>query len=477
MTVRHLSTSRVLVVDDSPEEALPILEALGRIGVGCVFVRGDVESNLPRKPIQGIRLVFLDMRLDDGGNQKSVLSKTLGVLKRCVPATAMPLVVVCWTKHPDDVDVFRRMAVEDMPGLQSDLIVAMEKPTGRPEHWRDLRHAIDQALEQYNAVSMLWQWENVLHGAATDVSQTLAELASRVCTDENASSTDWQEGVFAVCRELVRAEMGKTADEATSSAALFRMMNELGSDRIQHAALDVSLTCAAHIIPRQEKNALPSACVSHLNGMLLVDPVHKDDVLCAPGTILLSRQSRFAKPFREALGIRWKELTADLLDDSSLQKMTKRASALEARASSANADDACHAELAELRRRMAGFPRKFFVPCRTLLVEISPSCDFVQKKRPVPRYLAGLAIPENLSKYLLLKSQGPSIHVLGPVSIPHRMPGGWILLLNSRHVYSGGSVKDRDFPPAACRLRSGVLADIRTWVAFQSARAGATSIR
>ena len=101
MGIEHLSTGRVLVVDDQPEEAVPILTALAEVGVGAVYVRGDKVEELPRQPIDGIRLVFLDMRLDEGGDQKSVLSKTLGVLQQCVPASPMPILVVCWTKHSE----------------------------------------------------------------------------------------------------------------------------------------------------------------------------------------------------------------------------------------------------------------------------------------------------------------------------------------------------------------------------------------
>src|SRR3989339_734888 len=103
MAIENLSTSRVLVVDDKPEEAIPILTALSEVGVGCVYVKGDDYERLPTKPIEGIRLVFLDMRLGEGGDQKGVLSKTLHVLKKCVSPNTMPLVVVCWTMHPEDV--------------------------------------------------------------------------------------------------------------------------------------------------------------------------------------------------------------------------------------------------------------------------------------------------------------------------------------------------------------------------------------
>ena len=36
-----LRTARVLVVDDNAAEAMPIIHALGKLGIGCVYVAGD----------------------------------------------------------------------------------------------------------------------------------------------------------------------------------------------------------------------------------------------------------------------------------------------------------------------------------------------------------------------------------------------------------------------------------------------------
>lgn len=232
MAVRNLNTARVLLVDDTPAEAIPILIALGNIGVGCVYVKGDKYEELPAVPIDGIRLVFLDMRLAEGGDQKAALSKTISVLQRCIPKYTMPLVVVCWTKHAEDIKIFKRMAVKEIPGLKQGFIEGMIKPKGtNPAKWKGILGQIIAKLKPYDALGLVWQWENIIHGAATETSQMLVDVSANVVKKENASSHGWQDSMFKVCRELVRAETGKITDEATTSNALFQIINEIAIDR------------------------------------------------------------------------------------------------------------------------------------------------------------------------------------------------------------------------------------------------------
>ena len=57
-----LKTARVVVVDDVESEATPLLLALAKIGIGAWYFTGDVDK-LPKSHLDGIRVVFLDLRL------------------------------------------------------------------------------------------------------------------------------------------------------------------------------------------------------------------------------------------------------------------------------------------------------------------------------------------------------------------------------------------------------------------------------
>jgi hypothetical protein len=426
MSIESLSTSRVLVVDDKPEEAIPILTARGESGVGCVYVRGDKVEELPAKPLDGIRLVLLDMRLGEGGEQKSVLSKTVGVLKRCVPANTMPLVVICWTRHSEDVATFEETAARDFPALKHGVVVAMPKPaTTSPDKWKNIREKIRKTLSRYQAFDLVWRWENMLHGATTDTSQTLAEASARM-VENSTTAADWQEALFSVCRELVRADAGKTSTKAGVSNSLVHMMNELAMDRIHHAILKKPLPFSDRLIPGDD---LPLGLedTSRLNQMILVDPVLRGDRSISPGSVYV--------PSRGSSKCLFKKLGVGMA----------------------------------LVKKYVGF-RDLKGDVIPVLIELSPACDFVQDQRPVCTFIAGLLIQADSSG----RSEGHR-EVYGPLTIP-KYKGTRKIAVTKRLVYACSLAPEDIVNHPVCRLRSSALVDLQVKTAMFKARPGAVSL-
>lgn len=429
MAIENLATSRVLVVDDKPDEAVPILTALGKAGVGCVYVKGDKFEELPTKPIEGIRLVFLDMRLAEGGDSKSVLSKTVNVLKTCVDENTIPLIVVCWTRHTEDVAEFTDVVKKGFPGLKHGVIVSMPKPAQtEPSKWKNVDRKIRETLRTFEAFGLVWQWEKVLHRAATETSQTMAEVSVHMIKSDSAQP-DWQGGMFSVCRELVRAEAGKKCNVKAASSALFRMINELAMDRIHYAILDRPLSCVSKLIPGPDYDLSPED-TSRLNQMILVDPVERGDSDIRPGSIYKQRRGIDSCLFKK-LGVSIKLIKKDILKD----------------------------------KNVAGV-----VP---ILIEISPACDFAQDKRHVCMFIAGLLVPDDgLSKN---KYRYEYSEVIGPIIIP-RYGGIKMIVVSKRLVYAGSLRPGCISNLAICRLRSNFLVDLQVKTAMYKARPGTASL-
>lgn len=427
MSIENLSTSRVLVIDDVPEEAVPIMTALGEIGVGSIYVKGDKVEELPENPVRGIRLVFIDLRLDEGGDSKSVLSKTVNVLKRCVAEETMPLVVVCWTKHKEDIEPFKKMVINEIPGLKPGFIIGMPKPaTGNPSSWKGILKRIRKELRPYDAIGIVWQWENVLHGAATETSQRLADVSADLPKEKNSSAGDWQEGMLRLCRELVKAEVGKTGHKGIATSALFRVMNQLAMDRIQYSVLKSPARCADKLVPKVE-SALGLRPTSILNQMILVEPVGGSDKSIKPGNIYqpAPRRCLFVK-----------------LD--------------------VNKD--------EVWKTIANKEGNNGAP--PVLIEISPGCDYVQDKRPVCTFIAGYVLPADKSWE---KRKAEHIYALGPLVLPGQTDPKKIVI-SKRHLYAKALLERNISNNPICRLRSNVLVDLQVKLAAYKSRPGIISL-
>src|SRR5688572_14045191 len=119
-------TARAMVIDDDPNEALPVLMALGRLGIGAVYLRCDKLEELPDEPMDGIRLLFLDMVLSGATETTHVVGHLMGVLKRVLPTDPHPILIVLWTKHFDDHGkAFQEALEKEFTHLPQGIIVAL----------------------------------------------------------------------------------------------------------------------------------------------------------------------------------------------------------------------------------------------------------------------------------------------------------------------------------------------------------------
>lgn len=439
-SVRHLATTRVLVVDDQPDEAAPILNALAKCGVGAIYVRGENMEDLPESPYEGIRLVFLDLHLGVEGEPKQVLPKTLGVLEKCLCQNAMPPLVVCWTSHYKDLVEFRAMAGKaDLGFLRPEWILSLDKPpSGDPRSWSSQLERIGELLVKFDAMHLLWQWEKSVHDSATGTSQTLADIGNSLGKKPAASLDEWQDQVFRICRELVYAVDGKTSSEKQVSQTLFQMLNMLAADRAQLATLGLNLPCAGRVRPTKQCE-LDSGQIAHLNQMIMLERVPPGSPTIQPGYIYQPQGSNASKCLFSVLGVK---------------------------------DAAVYDKIANKGKPPHG--------SAAIVVEVSPRCDYAQGKRQVHTFLAGYLLPWKDWRSIASKQkvERSDLVVLGPLIVPDEGEGEVrALILVKPCLYSRPlKKKDAKNKPIAC-LRGHALTDLQVQAAMHRARPGSLFLR
>ncbi|HQL74850.1 MAG TPA: hypothetical protein PLD58_16845, partial [Phycisphaerae bacterium] len=95
--MKALQSPTVVVIDDDHEEALPLLRVMSSIGVGACYFTGD-KDQLPEKPLEGIRLVLLDLRLFETvpGEPRHYIASTLAVLNPDFPYRSSISSIMRW---------------------------------------------------------------------------------------------------------------------------------------------------------------------------------------------------------------------------------------------------------------------------------------------------------------------------------------------------------------------------------------------
>jgi len=89
----------VVIIDDRPEEALPIISVLSKNGIACTYFKGYKQNELPAYPMYPVRLVILDLQLFDGVNDAHTIATNLiQVLKKIISETNGPYLLLLWSK-------------------------------------------------------------------------------------------------------------------------------------------------------------------------------------------------------------------------------------------------------------------------------------------------------------------------------------------------------------------------------------------
>ena len=451
-------SARVCVIDDEPEECAELLLALNSMGVGAVHFHGDRAEALPAtgEQFRNLRLVFLDMHLGThvGMDARAVTAQTAKVFAQIVSPESGPILVVVWTKHPDYVSSFRGSLYQIHAEFRGRLFFArMDKPTtGSKLTAQELRGRIETQLTSLAPLPLLWRWDSLVQEATTSVAAELCRLA---CSHAQLTGAEGEleesdkmlNALSAVLFFLLKAGEGRALSEASAPSGLFNILGSLHAHRLENLPAQAGVGMFSPILTGSTDAKRPSAGVQvALNTMLMVGGHNDEEVRLRPGTIYhISDEATF----ESEMGISVRLIASEL----------------------------CQRELLKPER---GVDFTTWVSnCRPVLLEVSPSCDFAQQKRPVSRLVAGLLVAADRSNLLKQrKEEGfSSLRVLNRV----KMSGvcdetEWTPAFTSALVLSWPEKDPIPFLKPVARLKEPVIADFRSWLSHQSARPGYLSV-
>ncbi|MFA5104791.1 MAG: hypothetical protein WC527_06410 [Candidatus Margulisiibacteriota bacterium] len=90
----------VVILEDKVGEALPLIKLLSKKGIATTYYTGaDIE--LPEKPVQKIRLAFIDIQLFGPSDAHSYAQNILRILDRIIPVNNGPYILIVWSKTDD----------------------------------------------------------------------------------------------------------------------------------------------------------------------------------------------------------------------------------------------------------------------------------------------------------------------------------------------------------------------------------------
>ena len=440
--IKQLASPSVCVVDDEKEDYEPILRALNELFVSCVHILGNDIEKLPARPFKRLQLVFLDLHLTNTTGRNAA-SHTANVFTKIVSPETAPIVVVIWSKYAQDIpqgeeeteaQLFKRILIESEPKYEGRLIfveMPKPKPDDHPQDWTDrLKTEIDTALQQQEAVELLWTWDSLVRDATVGVSEALTAMAA---SSRNAG-TELKDALKEAMQRLAAAQGEGDFTAASAPAHLVTVLTELLTDQLEHA--DVS-PVAHHgtWLAANPSNKLKPEFAVHMNGLLLTAARPPSDGPFPPGVIYRLKNHAH---FKALFGVELAEFVAQCVQGNEVQKK-------------AWADAAS-----------------------PVLIEISPVCDVAQKTRVNALFVAGLIVPDAMAKQRKMggafDTSLPSVHVRWPA--PNFAVQDAALIFNHRYKATMPVFFPSDAIEPWFRLRETPTASLRAAQCGHASRIG-----
>jgi hypothetical protein len=474
-----LRTSRVVLIDDEPKEAMPMIQALGRLGIGCIHVTGVKEKDLPKKPYSGIRLAFVDMDLDvGGGNIRAVVAKTVNVFKHVVSEDSSPCLIVAWTKHADYVNEFVQALEKDMPRLVPCLLLCLDKPADASRLTvKKTLTAVRRFLDTNWPVSVLWAWEQAVHDAVTATASVVSEIAVNEVAAKPPTGTpvdkpkEWKASLQNALRVLAQASGGQAITKHSVAGCLLETLNTLHLDAIERGGKPFEGRNTHNLLSGNLPKLSPQSVIA-LNTRLRTAGPDTHDPRLHPGDVYVFPYARRKVQPIPGVAIspgamvtdfplRWTQVPDYVKARNKLEQLKRK-------------DDGTK-ECKNAAKALKKMENDWAARCWCALVEVTPACDFAQKKSRMLRFVGGLLVPNDLAKVCVDAKRAPFLRYLDVLELGEPQ-GSWLMLLNAHFVFSCPLPPLSFKAKPAFRLRQGVVIDIQHWLSSHSSRPGVLAI-
>jgi hypothetical protein len=449
----HLRGCRVVVIDDKPDEAEPIIRALGLRGIPVAYFKISPEDDPPQDPCPpGVRLAILDVELGlNLTGEKQRVGYLLQVLKQVISKENGPYMVVLWTKYPAEKETFdEEIFLED--SLPNPVVSVMLEKLKYGNDLNAIGAKLEEELTKLAPFRILQFWEEASFNAATEVTNLFCQIAESKATNPDAWLTEWQTGVSRLVRAMASEEYGQGLSEPTSAlAAFYTSLNPLHGDRMENLTgnpPDRIVQCAQEILGAGDCSEEQRA---RINTMLHIS--------AEPGT-----RPWAGKIYALPENGKWPHLPTrpDLVEEFLVANKPRD-------------------EEREEKKRWEKERDAVSKACAPVLVEVSPLCDHAQGKVRVLRLLAGLWVPTERRK--LFKQ--PNDRKVGEflwklerlyLSTGVPSPGVYDLYLSARLVYSFKRLEENDLA-ASLRLRTQACTSLQAWFSAHAGRVGLFLLR
>jgi len=200
---------RIVVIDDNPNDAGHLMQALSQQSSPVHYFMDPNPDFLPKEPLQSVRLVFLDLDLGIGNDDKSKASATVSALRKIVSVKNRPFVIVAWTTNAPIIEHVQQY-VQDAK-FQSQFLSINKQDCITDEKFdiTKINSYIKENLANVEMLHLFVDWENIIHHAS---GTTVDEFSNFFPYDDN-----WNQNISNLFWKLAKARTDKQMPDLTEN--------------------------------------------------------------------------------------------------------------------------------------------------------------------------------------------------------------------------------------------------------------------
>jgi len=271
---------RIIVVDDKPEQALPLLRTLWKNGFAAIYFNGE-KKYLPATPLDDVRVIFLDMELETGGytgsENKTKAATTAKILKSIINTKKNSVyLIIMWAKHEElEADFWAYIKTDsncNFIRLNLDKTKCMTNENILPDE-------IAIALRSNNTFSFFINWENIIHKSSNDI---ILDFSSFFPVN-----TEWDGKILGIFKKLAEEYAGKALNTTDHEQIVRNAMcafNGTFTDTLENNIAQVPNTgISFNSIAEVSDNGI----ISKINTKLMLD---QNNAIAKPGSIYINNE-------------------------------------------------------------------------------------------------------------------------------------------------------------------------------------------
>jgi len=333
---------RTVIVDDQMEDIIDLMKVLSQEGISTTYFTGDLEQ-LPEKPLEGISMLFLDLELNKSlESDRAKASQDVSVVLKILGEHAKDgtVILVVWTTAVSAYDELKTMM--NQAGMRFLAEITVEKSackTGLKFDISKIKQVLADELRELKALDLLNVWDNTISVAVHRVYEKIIGKAP-------IGHEQLEKHINTLYLKMVEAVYGKQ-EPLDEKAGVIHVLNGI----LENVVCSIGTADFPFEINRKNVDVLTLERIGELNRALNLVPAKEGTM---PGTIYRLKEGIQLNYFELFIYEEWETI-----------------------------------------KKSVEFGKKMEIMC-----EVTPLCDYAQKRRKYYRMLPGVIMPVILENKL-----------------------------------------------------------------------------